>query len=206
MPPAPLPLTPGGESRYVDRARLRESLSPDVLDPALHMTDLDDILQSKKQGESIEFLHLLVDDLRHEVGILRTQLDESEQECVRLKMQQEEDRPHVFNLAETKAMTSDDLEALSPQDVSALTIAALTRKIEELSVENTNLMEEKVELAERVQELQGENEANRIKIGALELQFKAINKTRQKAVQRLTTRERPDSAQGVYTSTRRQLC
>ena len=205
MPPAPLPLTPGCESRYnIDPARLRESLSPNVSDSALHMTDLDDIFHAKNQGESIEFLHLLVDDLRHEVGILRTQLDESEQECARLKTQKEEEpRPHVKSLAETKAMTSEDLEALGPEEVSALTIAALTRKVEELSVKNTTLTEEKVEFAERVQELQGENEANRIKIGALELQFKAINKTRQKAVQRLTTRERPES---TYSSSRRQLC
>ena len=199
MTPAPLPRTP-------------ELGSPSSPSSPLHLSDLDDILQAKNKGESIEFLHLLVDDLRHEVGVLRTQLDESEQECARLnseiKLEQEGDRQRIQFLVETlsqvspteakAALTTDQIEALSAEEASNLTIATLTRKVEELSIKNTNLVQEKVAMAERVQELEGENEAKQLKIDALELQFKAINKTRQKAVQRLTSKDRADSSAGMY--------
>lgn len=199
MTPAPLPRTP-------------ELGSPRSPSSPLHLSDLDDILQAKNKEESLEFLHLLVDDLRHEVGVLRTQLDESEQECARLnseiKLEQEGDRQRIQFLVETlsqvspteakAALTSDQIQALSAEEASNLTIATLTRKVEELSIKNTNLVEEKVALAERVQELEGENEAKQLKIDALELQFKAINKTRQKAVQRLTSKDPADSSAGMY--------
>ena len=96
-------------------------------------------------------------------------------------------------------------KALSAEEASNLTIASLTRKVEELSIKNTTLEEEKIALAERVQELEGENAAFQIKTSALEMQFKAINKTRQKAVQRLTTKERPDVSKGMYGTARRLL-
>lgn len=204
MAPAPLPLNRVCESpRHSDTARLRDSNSPDVLDPSFHPTDLDDILQSKSKGESVEFLHLLVEDLRHEVAVLRTQLDESERECARLKSA---NHPKIQRLIDTKTVTSAQLEALSSEEASNLTIATLTRKIEELSIKNSAVEEEKIELTDRVHDLEGQNEAILLKIGALELQFKAINKTRQKAVQRLTSKERPDSTQGMYgTLSRRSV-
>lgn len=208
MTPTPLPHSPEINSPL--GGSCSSSSSP------LHLSDLDDILQSKSQGESIEFLHLLIDDLRNEVGVLRTQLDDSEQECARLnsqvKLEQEGDRQRIQLLVETlsqvsppepkAALTSDEIDALSAEEASNLTIHTLTRKVEELSIKNTNLVEEKIALAERVQELEGENEAKQLKIDALELQFKAINKTRQRAVQRLTSKDRADSSAGMYGNAR----
>lgn len=199
MTPSPFPRTPesaGSPCSHVD--------------PSLTISDLNDLLQVKSRSESIEFLHLLVEDMRHEVGVLRTQLEESEQECTKLKAEmkkeQEGDRQRLQLLVETLShvskskatLTADQMEALSAEEASNLTIATLTRKVEELSIKNTELLEEKIVLSERVHELEGENEAKQIKIGALELQFKAINKTRQKAVQRLTSSDRVDSSQGIY--------
>lgn len=150
-------------------------------------------------GVSAEFLHLLVEDLRNEIQVLRTQLDESEQECTRLreemKAEEEGDRKRIQELVETLSqvskekakLTNDEMEALSGEEAAIYTIQSLTRKVEDLSIKNTKLEEENIKLAERVQDLEGENEARQLKIGALEFQFKAINKTRQKAVQRLTS-------------------
>jgi chromosome segregation ATPase len=164
-------------------------------------SDLVEILHSKSQGDSVDFLHCLVEDLRHEVEFLRTQLDESDQECTMLKTElknaEAEDRQRIDRLLQnltqitkTKvAYTQEQMEAFSPEEASNLTITTLTRKIEELSVKNTELSEEKIELAERVHDLESENEAKHIKIGALEIQFKAINKTRQRAVHRLTNKD-----------------
>jgi chromosome segregation ATPase len=168
--------------------------------------DLVEILHSKSQGDSIDFLHCLIEDLRHEVEFLRTQLDESDQECAMLKTEMKnaevEDRQRIDRLVQsltqitkTKvAFTQEQMESFSPEEASNLTIATLTRNIEELSVKNTELSEEKIGLAERVHDLESENEAKHIKIGALEIQFKAINKTRQRAVHRLTNKDHSEGS------------
>lgn len=173
---------------------------------SFHVINLDDSSNSKSQIESLEFLHLLVEDLRHEVEVLRTQREESEQECsiLKAKLQNmlEGDKQQIKLLVETLSrvshsktiMTQEQMNALSAEEASNLTIATLSRKVEELSIKNTTLMEEKIFLAERVQELEGENEAKQIKIDALELQFKAINKTRQKVVGRLINKDHANSS------------
>lgn len=184
--------------------------SPDTSENSLQVVDLEDGVRQQPQGkedvESIEFLHLLVEDLRHEVEVLRTQLDESELECAllkgELKSAKDGDRQRINQLVETLSkvsqskvvMSNDEMETLSAEQASNLTIATLSRKVEELSIQNSTLVDEKIVLGERVQELEGENEAKQIKIGALELQFKAINKTRQKAVQRLMNKDHSNNS------------
>jgi uncharacterized protein (DUF3084 family) len=171
MTPSPFPRTPPE--------------SPDTITSA-GFADLADILEYKDKTQSIELLSLMVDDLRNEVGVLRTQLEESEQECSKLrsetKEEEEGDRQRIQSLLEALSQvsqskgkfTQDELEALNAEEAANLTIGTLTRKVEELSINNTALTEEKVGLMQRVQELEGENEAKQVKIDALELQFKGM--------------------------------
>lgn len=188
--------------------KTRQVSSPGGSDNSLSVVDLgnEELLNVKDEGDSMEYLHLLVDDLRHEVAVLRTQLEESDLECSLLKAElktvKESDRNKVQQLVDTLSrvsqskvsMTNVQMEALSAEEASNLTIATLSRKVEQLCIMNSVLVDDKITLGEKVQELEGENEAKQLKIDALELQFKAINKTRQKAVQRLTNKDRSNSS------------
>eukprot|EP00977_Amphora_coffeiformis_P024845 scaffold17330_cov161-Amphora_coffeaeformis.AAC.1 len=135
----------------------------------------------------VEFLNSVVEEMRSEIQSLRRQLEHREQECVQLhetlEREKEGDRQRMQFLVQAlgtvsssaPTLTQDAMEALSADEASNLTITTLTRKIEQLSVENSALKEHTVDLVERIQQLEGSNEAMKSKIEALELQFRTIN-------------------------------
>ncbi|KAL7568434.1 hypothetical protein ACA910_012148 [Epithemia clementina (nom. ined.)] len=91
--------------------------------------------------------------------------------------QQDEDQPHT--------LSREQAEALNGEQASLMTITALTRKIEQLSVKNSQLVHERQQITEKMEDLEAEGEAKDMKIKALETQFKSINRTRQKVVHKL---------------------
>ena len=135
----------------------------------------------------VEFLNSAVEEMRSEIQSLHERLELSGQECERLretmKRDQEGDRQRVQFLVQALGNVSDPptpmtqvaMEALSAEEATTLTITTLTRKVEQLSVENFTLKEEKIDLMERMQEVEGANDAMHLKIRAFELQFKTIN-------------------------------
>ena len=146
----------------------------------------------------VEFLNSVVEEMRSEIQTLHKRLEHSEQECEQLretmKREQEGDRQRMQFLVQalgnvsdaSASMTQAAMEALSAEEATNLTITTLTRKVEQLSVENFTLTEEKIHLMERIQEVEGANDAMQMKIRALELQFKTINnKTRMNGLSKL---------------------
>ena len=162
------------------------------------MSSVQTILNSRSPEEGEEYLKTTVVDLLHEVEVLKLQLEESRQEVSSLKQEievsQKKDGERIDTLIKTLATaTKEDQQVLSPEkakemnaeEACLMTIATLTRKVEELSAANSELVHEQNQLSENVEDLECESEAKDVKIKALETQFKSINRTRQKVVQKL---------------------
>ena len=81
-------------------------------------------------------------------------------------------------MQEGKELTSDE--------ATELVVYTLTNKVSALNIENTQLLDQIKEQQEKIDDLTSQNETYGYKIEALETQFKSINKTRQKAVAKLT--------------------
>lgn len=87
-------------------------------------------------------------------------------------------------------VTSDAAQVLSSEEATSLVIASLTDKISELSVQNSQLVERMETMQDIMEDFESENEACLHKMDALEMQFKSINKTRQRVVSRLVDRSK----------------
>lgn len=133
-----------------------------------------------------------VDRLSLQVEDTQAQLDMARQESDHAR---DLNRDHVHVILEAlkgKAMapptTQAGVQALSAQDATDLVVSGLTRKIEGLETRNQDLLERNDELETKILEVESENIARQHKIEALELQFKSINKTRQKMMNKLADR------------------
>jgi ribosomal protein L20A (L18A) len=99
----------------------------------------------------------------------------------------------------------EPITILSTEDATDLVIFELTKKIGKLNLENASLLERVNEMRETMDDLEGENESSLYKIEALEMQFKSINKTRQKVVSRLVDRSKGSTVQSSPTANVRYL-
>jgi hypothetical protein len=77
---------------------------------------------------------------------------------------------------------SSNSKLLTPDEATMLTIQSLTRKIERLNVETTDLTDQLARSRERNEDLESINAAQEYKIAALEKQFSSINQKRNKVV------------------------
>ena len=165
-----------------------------------YMSRVESLLESQTPEEGAKYLKKTIVDLLHDVEVLKLKLEQSQQESISLKseidLSTKKHGERIDALVRTlNAATKGDQQsvflsrekarALDGEEASLLTIRALTRKIEDLSVKSTQQEREKQQLVESVEDLQCESEAKDVKIRALEAQFKSINRTRQKVVHKL---------------------
>jgi len=83
-------------------------------------------------------------------------------------------------------LSGDNKDAVLPVvEATQLVVENLTKKIEDLNVENTNLLTHIYQMQEKIDDLECVNETRQMKIDALEIQFKAINNTRKSLTKKL---------------------
>jgi chromosome segregation ATPase len=177
-----------GPAVYSPRSEVEDEL---LLDKTT-LSDVDELLQDKNEADAADYMRHMIADLLNEVEVLKIKMEESQQEVSTLKqqrraMQLEVSPRRKFNMNSNSKMTLSMEQAhnISVQDATCLVVANLTKKVEDLNSRQDEIMNERNSLIERVEDLTCQNSAYELKISALELQFKSINKTRQKAVQRL---------------------
>ena len=170
--------------------------SPTAIKKAGYMASIQNLLDSKSPEDGTRYLKTTVVDLLHEVEVLKVKLEESRMESTAFKEEiassKNRDRQQIDSLVEalSKAsrgereakMSREQAETLSAEQATAMTIATLTRKIEQQCAKNTELTERNRSLLEKIDDLECESSVKDVKIKALETQFKSINKTRQKVV------------------------
>jgi len=154
------------------------------------------LLLTESDGEAKEMLRTMVADLLREADSLKSRMDEAEEKLARLSEEKasidkkDGERLQSILLAlkgvtGEAAKTQTEMGTINSDQATELVISTLTKKIEDLNIENTLLGEQNSDLYEQIQDLESENEASLHKIDALEIQFKSINKTRQKVVSRI---------------------
>jgi chromosome segregation ATPase len=161
---------------------------------------VDSLIAGKTDKEACSLLRRMVVDLMHEVDDYRGRLEEKGKRVTTLEeerfatSQEACDRLFALMLALEK-ITGEDVRVklepgtiLSTEEATNLVISELTKKIGNLNVENTSLNERVDEMRETMDDLESENGSALYKIEALEMQFKSINKTRQKVVSRLVSK------------------
>jgi chromosome segregation ATPase len=170
------------------------------LDVSTVLKDVDEILDGRTVEDGRLLLRGMVADLLKEVDLLRFRLDETAANLATVKEERDvvnndyRDRLFSLMLALQNAVGDNDAtikqrfqdgKLLTADEATVLTIKALTNKIEQLNVENTNQKEQLASARERMEDLESENEAKVHKIAALEKQFCSINQKRHKVVTKL---------------------
>jgi hypothetical protein len=162
---------------------------------------VDHLIAGKTDKEACDLLRRMVLDLMHEVDDYKGRYEEKEQRVTTLEEerfasnQEARDKLYSLMLALEKVTgvhveLGGPIKILSTAEATDLVIFELTKKIEKLNEENARLLERVNEMRESMDDLEGENESSFYKIEALEMQFKSINKTRQKVVSRLGDRSK----------------
>jgi hypothetical protein len=192
---------------------------------AASATELDDIpliegvdhlIAGKTDKEACSLLRRMVLDLMHEVDDYKGRFEENAKRVMTLEEERfasnQEARDKLYSLMlALEKVTGDHVELggpikiLSTAEATDLVIFELTKKIEKLNVENARLLERVNEMRESMDDLEGENESSLYKIEALEMQFKTINKTRQKVVSRLVDRSKDSTVESNPTAHGRYL-
>lgn len=170
------------------------------------LEDIDHVLADCKSSEEAgTLMRSMINDLFVEVASLKERLKETGQELEDVRREKEswknmsrENVGRLIKAIETKVdepikATKDSIK--SSEQATELVVRALTRKIENMNIMNTQLVTQNQDLYDRIQAVEGENEARLHKIEALETQFKSINKTRQKVVSKLVDRTNTMSKQ-----------
>jgi polyhydroxyalkanoate synthesis regulator phasin len=178
---------------------------------------VDHLVAGKTDKQACALLRRMVVDLMHEVDDYRGRLEEKEKRVTTLEEerfatnQEACDRLYALMLALEK-ITGEDVRVklepgtiLSTEEATNLVISELTKKIGNLNMENTGLLERVDEMKETMDDLESENGSSLYKIEALEMQFKSINKTRQKVVSRLVDRSKDSTANSSPTAHGRYL-
>lgn len=159
---------------------------------------VDDLIANKSDQEACILL------LRRMVTTLTGELEQKEQIVATLEQEKsvnaQDARSNLFSLMLALQKATGDpvkvkLEAgqvLSSEEATSLVISSLTNKISELSEDKSSLVENMTTMHSKMQDLESENEACLHKIDALEMQFKTINKTRQRVVSRLVDKSVKD--------------
>lgn len=155
--------------------------------------DLEHLLGDKSQEECHWLLRGMVVDLMQEVDVLKKEL---QRKNLRIKDIQEEGlmvmrdyRENLFKLMITVGKATQDtkedrkadyimanFEDLDAMEATELVIHKLTKKIEQLNIENSRLIACIQEMQSKMEDLESVNEARNLKISALEAQF--LNKKR----------------------------
>lgn len=181
---------------------------------------VDHLIAGKTDTEARSLLRRMVLDLMNEVDHYRGRLQVKEKLVSRLEEERsiisQDSRDKLFSLmlslqkltGESVTVQLEPGKELSSEDATDLVVSELTKKINQLTVTNTNLVNTVNEMRGSMDDLECENEARLHKVDALEMQFKSINKTRQKVVSRLTDRSAKESmrqsdpsSQGRYLET-----
>jgi dsDNA-binding SOS-regulon protein len=178
-----------GPTFYSPRSEVEDEL---LLDKTT-LSDVDELLLDKNEADAADYMRHMIADLLNEVEVLKIKLEESQQEVSALKQQRRAmqlevspRRKYSMNSNSKKiTLSTEQANNISVHDATCLVVANLTKKVEDLNFRQDELMSERNSLVERVEDLTCQNSAYELKISALEHQFKSINKTRQKAVQRL---------------------
>lgn len=160
---------------------------------ASHMKEVEEVCQSMSAENACAEMYSMMEDLMAERDSLRNQLQQSNLD--RQDLREQRDQALQFNQSHLERLLGAlDIEhpvskrkdvPVSAEEATEMTIRSLTKQIEKLSARNSELTEDKTQLNQRVSELEHENEARKHKIEALEVQFKSINKTRQKMVKKI---------------------
>lgn len=176
---------------------------------------VDHLIAGKTDKEACGLLRLMVLDLMHEVDDYRGRFEEKEKQVVTLEEersasnQEARDKLYSLMLALEKVtgvhVEMGNIENLPTAEATDLVTFELTKKIENLNAENARLLECVHEMRETMDDLEGENESSLYKIEALEMQFKTINKTRQKVVSRLVEQSKGSSVESRPTAHGRYL-
>jgi hypothetical protein len=171
----------------------RSEVEDELLLDKTTLSDVDELLHDKNAADAADYMRHMIADLLNEVEVLKIKLEDSQQEVASLKRtMKQEVSPHCgrkikMNANSKITLSMEQAQNISVHDATCLVVTNLTKKVEELYYRQDELLSERNSMVERVEDLTCQNSAYEIKIAALELQFKAINKTRQKAVQRLTS-------------------
>jgi hypothetical protein len=177
---------------------------------------VDHLIAGKTDKEACSLLRRMVLDLMHEVDDYKGCYEESVKRVTTLEEervasnQEARDKLYSLMLALEKVTgvhveLGGSIKMLSTADATDLVIFELTKEIEKLNVENARLLERVNEMRESMDDLEGENESSLYKIEALEMQFKSINKTRQKVVSRLVDRSKGSTVESSPTAHSRYL-
>jgi hypothetical protein len=178
---------------------------------------VDHLIAGKTDKEACNLLRRMVLDLMHEVDDYRGRFEEKVERVATLEEercasnQEARDKLYALMLALEKVTGvhvefKHDINTLSTAEATDLVVYELSKKIGKLNVENARLLKRVNEMRETMDDLEGENGSAIYKIEALEMQFKSINKTRQKVVSRLVDRskasvENNPTARGRYLET-----
>jgi hypothetical protein len=180
--------------------------------------DIDRVVCSMpEEDKAVQLLRGIVGDLLNECEALRHRLEITENEVTSLKHEREQvnvlDRDRLLSLLMAlKETTGEPIKikmtpdtVISSEKATELVIHSLTRKIENLNIDNSDLAEQNSKLRERIEEMSVDAESQSQKIDALEKQFNRINKTRQKVVSRIMDRSsyEPIITPGIGTNTNR---
>jgi predicted nucleic acid-binding Zn-ribbon protein len=171
--------------------------------------DVDLLLEGKSHGECKQLLTSMIADLLHEVDTLRFRLDRSEKQITRLRDERDvaqnnyQDRLLAILLALQNTIDepmndihkqmvtggeNDDgsKKLITADEATTLTIQSLTKKIEKINVENTNLQTQIDLLNQQLDDFKSDDESKGVQIVALNTQFEATNNTRNKMVSKFT--------------------
>jgi hypothetical protein len=171
---------------------------------------VDHLIAGKTDKEACALLRRMVVDVMHEVDDYRSRLEVKEKQVMTLEEERfasnQESRDKLFSLMLALEKVTDarvELEPrtiLSNEEATDVVIFELTKKIGKLNVENTMLLDQSKVMRETMDDLEGENGSSLYKIEALEMQFKSINKTRQKVVSKLVDRSKASTVQSSPTA------
>ena len=186
---------------YTMAASATEKEISDSYDDIPLIEGVDHLIAGKTDKEACSLLRRMVLDLMHEVDDYKGRFEENAKRVTILEEdrfasnQEARDKLYSLMLALEKVTGAHvelggPIKILSTAEATDLVIFELTKKIEMLNAENARLLERVNEMRESMDDLEGENESSLYKIEALEMQFKTINKTRQKVVSRLVDRSK----------------
>jgi len=163
---------------------------------------VDQVIANKSDTEACDLLRGMILNLSNEVDDCCGRLAQKESQVAVLEEENasnsQEARDKLFSLilalqkatGDSIKVTLDAAQVLSSEEASSLVIASLTDKVSELSVQNSQLVERMETMQDIMEDFESENEACLHKMDALEMQFKSINKTRQRVVSRLVDRSK----------------